>query len=243
MSLLSDLLSSLKEDRPVEEAWACVFWTAVVAGRCGLASTTPPSSPHGGAPIRDVGHLARRSARTLAEWLTSSNTLEASIGLAALNALVSPPQEHLSEGDIVEILLREARGKRLAVVGHFPFLGKLSQEAKELQVLELAPAPGELPAEEAAKVLPQAEVVAITGSALINHTLEGLLKLCPQASFRAVVGPSTPLSPVLFDYGVDVLAGVEVVDIPEVLRYIREGANFRQVKGVRKVTLERKRLG
>jgi len=44
-----------------------------------------------------------------------------------------------------------------------------------------------------------------------------------------VLGPSTPLSPVLFDYGVDLLCGSIVTDIEPVLRAVRQGANFRQV--------------
>jgi uncharacterized protein (DUF4213/DUF364 family) len=173
----------------------------------------------------------------LAEYAKSANTLEASIGVAALNSL-RPAEANLSAQDGLQLLLREGRGKRVAVVGHFPFLERLGGEATELLVLEKHPSPGELPEEEAARVLPQADVAAITGSALINHTLEPLLALCRPECYVLVMGPSTPLSPVLFEYGADALAGVEVVNPRQVLRHIQEGATFRQVKGVRKVTME-----
>ncbi len=240
MSLLEDLLSSLKEDQPVQEVHTCVFWTAVIAGRCGLASTIPPAGPHASQLVRGVGKLAGGSARQLAEYAKSSNTLEASIGVAALNSLLKPMEAHLSHQDVLQLLLREAKGRRLAVVGHFPFLERLRGEAGELFVLEKNPSQGELPEEEAGRALSRAEVVAITGSALINHTLEQLLALCRPGSYVLVIGPSTPLSPVLFDYGADALAGVEVVDTPELLRHIQEGATFRQVRGVRKVTMNRR---
>ncbi len=58
----------------------------------------------------------------------------------------------------------------------------------------------------------QADIVAITGSALINHSIERLLNLCRPESFVVVLGPTTPLSPVLFDHGVDVICGTRVVD-------------------------------
>ena len=53
-----------------------------------------------------------------------------------------------------------------------------------------------------------------------------------------VLGPSTPLSPVMADYGVNLLAGSIVEDIPAVLAAIGQGANFRQVHkaGVRLIT-------
>ncbi|MDH5468886.1 MAG: DUF364 domain-containing protein, partial [Candidatus Aminicenantes bacterium] len=53
------------------------------------------------------------------------------------------------------------------------------------------------------------------------------------------LGPSTPLSTVLFDYGFDAISGSMVTDRDRVLNCISQGANFRQVKGVRKVTLRR----
>jgi uncharacterized protein (DUF4213/DUF364 family) len=54
-----------------------------------------------------------------------------------------------------------------------------------------------------------------------------------------MLGPSTPLSPVLFDHGMDILSGSIVVDRDRVLDCISQGANFRQVRGVRKVTMRR----
>jgi len=54
-----------------------------------------------------------------------------------------------------------------------------------------------------------------------------------------MLGPSTPLSPVLFDYGLDALSGSIVVDRDQLLTCISQGANFRQVRGVRKVIIKR----
>jgi uncharacterized protein len=116
---------------------------------------------------------------------------------------------------------------------------RLRQAVGELFVLELRPQEGDLPAEAVQGVLPSADVVAITGSTLVNGTLEGLLALCRPASFVVVLGPTTPLSPILFDYGVDVVSGTQVVDTPRVLRFVSEGATFRQIKGVRLLTMSR----
>jgi len=71
--------------------------------------------------------------------------------------------------------------------------------AGRLWVLERRPVEGDLPAEMAAEVLPQADVAAITGTSLINHTFEGLMKLCRPDALVIVLGPTAPLSPVLFD--------------------------------------------
>ncbi len=86
-----------------------------------------------------------------------------------------------------------------------------------------------------------ADIVAISGTTLINHTFEELMTLCRPDALVLVLGPSTPLSPVMFDYGVDILSGSVVVSTDAVLRAVSEGANFRQVHpyGVRLVTMQR----
>ena len=45
-----------------------------------------------------------------------------------------------------------------------------------------------------------------------------------------LVGPSVPLSPVLFDYGVDVIGGAWVEDEPDVYKKILQGASPRNMK-------------
>jgi len=124
-------------------------------------------------------------------------------------------------------------------VGHFPFVSALREAAARLWVLELRPRPGDVGAEEAQAAVPEADIVAITGSAFINHTVERLLSLCQPESFVVVLGPTTPLSPVLFDYGVDVISGTRVVDPELALRCLSEGATFRQIRGIRLLTMER----
>jgi uncharacterized protein (DUF4213/DUF364 family) len=109
----------------------------------------------------------------------------------------------------------------------------------ELIVLEQNPQPGDMPAKEASEILPQADVVAITATTLINHTLEELLAYCSSQALIIILGPSTPLSPHLFEYTVDILCGSIVEDIEPVLQVVGQGGNFRQLHqvGVRTVTM------
>ncbi len=60
-------------------------------------------------------------------------------------------------------------------------------------------------------------------------------------SFVALIGPTTPLTPVLLDYGIDVISGSKVVDPQEVIRFISQGATFRELHhhGVRLLTMVR----
>ncbi len=237
MAILDELLDSLDHDAPVRSIWVGVHWTCVCSRYGGLASTLTGDSPHGHDSVRDVGHLHEKSARELAEYARSENPLEVSIGFAALNSLLEVDESHSVEINAAEVLAEHGRGKNVALIGHFPFIPKLREAVGNLWVIEQRPAEGEYPASAAADLLSQAGVVAITGTALMNHTLDGLLALCRPDSTIMILGPSTPLSPVLFKHGATLLSGVRVTDEAAALRTIGQAASFKQVEGVRLLTL------
>jgi len=237
MNIIDDLLASLHEDAPIRAILTGVHWTAVCSRFCGLASTILGEKPHGHDRVRQVGSLHTLNARELAEFARSDNLLEASLGVAAINSLLEVDEKTAVEINALEVLLEHGPGKPVVVVGHFPFIPKLRQAVGELFVIERHPLAGEYPTEAAEKLIPQAEVVAITGSALINHTLDGLLNLCQPSAMVLVLGPSTPLSAVLFDHGADIISGTRVLDEASALRTISQGATFQQVEGVKLLTL------
>lgn len=247
MSLIDDLLAALP-DGPVWEVQVGAFWTAVaveVEGhrRCGLASTLRDEDHHhgGGPAVRDAGSLMERSARELAELTHSESLMEAAIGMAAINALLPPQEEQWVDLNAEEVIAQHGAGKRVALVGHFPFVPRLRERVGRLWVLEQHPRGDDLPADAAPDVVPQADVLAITGTTLINRTFEGLMALRRPEALVLVLGPSTPLSPVMFDHGVHILSGSVVEDVEAVLRAVSQGANFRQLhrQGVRLVTMQK----
>lgn len=238
MSILDALLAELPRDNvPVRHVFVGVHWTAVCSKGCGLASSLTGDGPHGQDRIRDVGSLHDKTAQQLAAWVHSDNLLEASIGMAALNSLLEVDVARAVEVNAAEVLAREGSGKNIAVVGHFPFVDRLRTLARNLWVIEKRPSQGDLPEEAAAEHLPQADVVAITGTTLINHTLEPLLKLCPATALVMILGPSTPLSPVFYGHGVNMISGAVVVDEAAAVRTVQQGAVFPQVQGVRLLTM------
>jgi uncharacterized protein (DUF4213/DUF364 family) len=174
--------------------------------------------------------LLKHSGRELTDLLRSSNTLEASIGMAAFNALLDVDENACREVNAEEVILEQGAGRRVAIVGHFPFVERVRQAASECWVIELHPHPGDLGAEWASEVLPQADVVALTGTSLINHTFDELIRLCRPDAFTLLLGPSAPLSPLLSDAGVDCVSGTLVTEPERVLRSLSQGATFRQIK-------------
>jgi uncharacterized protein (DUF4213/DUF364 family) len=170
----------------------------------------------------------------------SDKLLEASIGMATINSLIEIDTDRCSEINAFDLLAQKGEGKDMAVIGHFPFVPKLKGIARNLWVIEQRPLSGDLEADQAADILPRCQVVGITSTAFINHTLEALLELC-QGAFVMLLGPTTPLTPLLFDYGIDAISGSQVVDETQVVRYVSQGATFQQLHhaGIRLLTTTR----
>jgi uncharacterized protein (DUF4213/DUF364 family) len=240
--LLKDILSLIESDHDVSDIRTCVYWTAVTSFRCGLASTMAASiPPQEGNQVENAGELLPTGAKALAELSVSDRILEASIGIAAMNSLLPIDESQCVDLNAAEEIHARGQGKRIAIIGHFPFVKKLREVARELWVFELPgrARPGDITGETITDLLPQADIVAITSTTLINHTLGEILDLVKPDAYKIMLGPSSPLSSVLFDYGLDAISGSIVTDRDKVLRCISQGANFRQVRGVRKVILRR----
>jgi uncharacterized protein (DUF4213/DUF364 family) len=246
-TVIDDLLASTPEG-VVRDVRVGVFWTAVVAEvggerRCGLASNLHREGHchSGGTGVGEAGRLLERDARELAELARSRSLMEASIGVATLNALLPRDESAYVDLNAEEVIARHGEGKRVAVVGNFPFIPRLRERVATLSVFDEDSRDDCLPAEAAADVIPRADVVAITAAALVNDTLDELIALRRSGSLLLILGPSTPLSPVLYDHGADYLSGALVENVEAVLAAVCQGGNFRQIRrrGVRLVTMSR----
>lgn len=238
MTLLEQLLADLPtEPVPVRNVIIGVHWTLISSKYCGLGSTLTDHGPHGHSLVREVGMLHQKSAQELAQWILSDNLLEASIGIVAINSLIAIDENQMEQINAAGVIERHCGGKNLVVVGHFPFVDRMKTIAKNCWVIEKRPAVGDFPEQAMHEYIPQAQVIAITGTALINHTIENLLSLCPKDSLVMVLGPSTPLTPLLFQFGVSFLSGARVIDEEAAIKTIQQGAAFPQVQGVRLFTM------
>jgi uncharacterized protein (DUF4213/DUF364 family) len=243
MQIINDLLSRLNYDAPVERVVQGAFQTAVLTRRCGLASTPHDAGPHHDkSPVKEAGHLLKHDAAGLARKALSASPNEAAIGMATINSLLNVDAQQYEELNAAELIARKGENKKVAIVGHFPFVPRLRPVVKELWVIEKNPQEGDFGETSSANLIPQADVIGITGTALTNHTMEDLLKLCRPDAYVIVLGGTAPLSPVLFDYGIDAVSGTLVVDPELVFRYVSQGATFRQIKGIRLLTMMREKI-
>lgn len=187
------------------------------------------------------GKMHGRRAAELATEAFSDHGIRRAVGIATINALADccwrrrpHPDVELRQGvdafDATDI----RPGDNVVVVGAFvPFLKELKRRGHSFLVLEQDPAtlkPDELPffrrAEQAPQILPQADVALITGSTLVNNTLEQLLALARPEARVTVVGPTVGMLPDPFlDRGADVLGCVRITEPDAFLDLLAEGGS------------------
>jgi uncharacterized protein (DUF4213/DUF364 family) len=164
--------------------------------------------------------------RALAECVKSWEFVEAGLGLAAINAWYNDRERlcalglDISDRPFVEdrsadpfiTLQNEIKGKRVTVVGHFPYIDKLFAPVCDMAIIEkFNPKDGDYPEQAAEFLLPESEYVFISAYTFVEKTLPRYLALSRNAKVT-IVGPSTPVAPVLHEFGVHSLAGFCIRD-------------------------------
>jgi uncharacterized protein (DUF4213/DUF364 family) len=202
-------------------------WTMVCSGdNAGIAMTVREKTRPAGISSFCRGMPLRELAAAVKSW----NFAEASLGMAAINAYWNSAEREtvaraLQRGktEAFSAWRDRVRGKKAAVIGHFPRLEEKLGGVCELSILEKRPLPGDYPDSACEFLLPLQDFVFATGVTLTNKTLPRLLELARGAGI-ILTGPSVPLAPLLFDWGVRDLQGFVVTD-PALCRKIINGEN------------------
>lgn len=234
MKLVNALLDSISgTNENIDNILIGLHWISATSRHTGVSHIFRGDQ---GFELKDAGSLLGKGVLETASLLRSWQPLEASLGLAAFNSLMEPEGEQVNVHDYI---LGKAPGRTVTCIGRFPFYPELARIAARAYLLELEPREGELPPYAAEEVVPESDLVVITGTTLINKTMQRLLELS-RNGIAVVLGPSTPMSPVLFDFGASVVAGVRVTD-PDALRLsLSQGVKFyRRIAGIEPVTMFR----
>lgn len=229
--LYDHLIGQIPDGVYVRDYCLGIHWSYVEADcGCGVAFTTRNGAKRTckddlrGKPLREVAELAK-------SWCFE----EATLGIAALNAWYARKELLDPLGAAYDTANDEEVGKRggssqkdafemyrprierangdahVVVVGHFPHVEKIAEYAK-LTVLERSCRDEwDTPDPACEYVMPSADYAFITGVTLINKTAPRLLDLAKKATV-CMVGPSVIMTPYLFDWGVETLAGSVVAD-------------------------------
>ena len=172
---------------------------------------------------RIEGLTLREAAGAVKSW----NLEEASLGLAAANAFYNTPERIDALGvrstmDIYSTVGIDLRGLTVGIIGHMKGPKGLREQAKAVYTLERAPQEGDYPDSACDLLLPQCDLVLISGSTITNKTLPHLLELCENATV-ILQGPSVPLCPELLELGIDRITGMAVSDRAAIHERVEQG--------------------
>jgi uncharacterized protein (DUF4213/DUF364 family) len=253
----------------VERVVVGLFFTGVKltngsAGSCATPIKTIPEAvccPSSAMAMPFPGKLAGRRAADLAREALSGHGIRRAVGIATVNALADRcwqrrphPDVELRPGvdafDATEI----RKSDKVVVVGAFvPFLKELKRRGQAFLVLEQDSAtlkadelPFFRPADQAAEIVPEADVVLITGATLVNNTLEDLLALVRPETRVTIVGPTVGMLPDAFlARGADALGCVKITDADAFLDLLAEGGSGYHFFGrsAQKLVLARRPVG
>ena len=248
-AMIGAIFGSELDEITIERAVVGLFFTGVKLsnGTAGTSATPIKSIPEAvccpssAMAMPFPGKLRGRRAVDLAHEALSGHGIRRAVGIATVNALAyccwqrrPHPDIDLHHGvdafDATDI----RHGDKVVVVGAFvPFLKELKRRGQAFLVLEQDSAtlkadelPFFRPAEQAAEILPDADVVLITGSTLVNNTLEDLLALARSDARVTVVGPTVGMLPDAFlARGADVLGCVRITEPDAFLDLLAEGGS------------------
>ncbi len=194
-------------------------------GRVGLAALLLHELPAVCSVFPDAGKLAGSKARSLlSNIIEGQNPLTKALGLTAANAILSAAsgEDERDSLSIMKLLPED----HVAMVGLFtPMVPKIEATGAKLTVIERNPARlAVLDKKESGRILKECTVAIITATALLNDTLEEVLNGLGNPRHVAILGPSTPLCPEIFQgTPVNHLGGAAVRDTKKVMQIISEG--------------------
>jgi uncharacterized protein (DUF4213/DUF364 family) len=249
IAAVTDILGPELDEIAVERAVIGLFFTGVKlttghAGACATPIKTIPEAvccPSSAMAMPFPGKMRGKPARDAIKEAFSDHGIRRAVGIAAVNALAElcwerrpNPEAELRHGiDAFDANSFQPNDLAVVVGAFVPFLKELKRRGQSFLVLEKDPdtlKPEEMPfyrpAAAAREVVPQADVLLITGTTLINDTLEDLLSWARPEARVTVVGPTVGLMPqAFFKRGADILGGVKITQPDAFLDLLAEGGS------------------
>ena len=225
---------SLAGEERIADVRVGLGYTAVrlESGKAGVAATLRYLVDGGGCSLLPyAGTLAGKEAAEIVPMLGSKNIVEASIGLATINALSQWEGDAGSSNDDLVQLLRIGPSDRVGMIGDItPVFERIRRHAKECVVFDEGK-PRESGITETTleeDLLPKCDVVILSATSLLNKTFDRMIALSSGAREICVMGPSTPMLPDVFrPRGVTLLSGRRFTDPDRLMRVVSEAGGTR----------------
>jgi uncharacterized protein len=249
INTLKGKLGDRLDDLAIERIMIGIFFTGVklTNGHGGLCFTpikTIPEAvccPSSAKAMPNSGKIKGTKAAKIIDGMFYGNAMKRAIGIAVMNALSNTVWE--TQGSNGHTIIRDADplenyvfpegGKAVVVGALIPYMRMLKNQKREFSILEKDVStlkPDELerhvPESMALEKVAEADLLIITGTTLINDTLEELLDAAKPGADIIVVGPTASMLPgAFFDRGVKSIGGVMVTQPDQLLDILAEAGS------------------
>jgi len=192
-----------------------------------------------------AGKLTDIHLSEVLNWSLGPPSIKKIIGIAALNGTsqhilrILNPYKKI-EGNLLDFIEIEENTSVTFIGLIKPLIRKVSKITQAITLIEdNIPIPAEFEHSKSKKSINQldpeeisTEILFCTGTTLINDTLEKILDLYKNRAQKIIIiGPSVSLIPdILFDYGVNIVGGMEIIDSETTLKVLQEGGGTRLFK-------------
>jgi uncharacterized protein len=255
-SVIAETIEIIKEKfpTPLQEVWVDdlvigIFFTGVkLSTSHGGVAFTPigeiPEAvccPTTAARMPQAGNLEGNPVSEILKYAMDPNVLKSAIGVATLNALT---QLVIESGDRREYeivkdkdgfdLLEIQPDETITLIGAFgPYIRRLKMMGnpffiveKNSQTLRTDEMKYFKPESEISSALEKSSVVIITGTAIVNHTIDPILSSFTNSKRTAIIGPTASMIPdAFFKKGVQVMAGIRILNPDGMIEILKQGGS------------------
>jgi len=249
MKLLNRELADSMGSLTVERVTIGIFFTGVkLSNGSGGICFTPVKEipeavccPSSAKAMPSAGRLKGRKVTTVLKEMRQRNPLKKAIGIATMNALSSaywdkhPPERYVIKKGVDAFDELDIPDQAyVTVVGALvPIIKVLKKRGHRFSILEMDKntlKEDELefyvPVKKATVAIGKADILVITGTTLINDTLEGILKHAKPGANILLVGPTASMLPnAFFSRGISAIGGIIVTDPDKLLDVLAEGGS------------------
>lgn len=205
-----------------------------------------------------TGKFRGRPVTDFFDALFDRSPMKRAIGIAILNALSATFLEQgreseytIEKGSDALEMIEIPDGANVVVIGALvPILQRLKKRGSPFSIIEMDPRtlkddemPFWVPVERTVEVVPGADLLVITGTTLLFHSLEPILACAKKGAQVVVVGPTASMLPgAFFRRGVTVLGGDLVIRPDDLLDILSEGGSGYHFfgKSAERITIQRR---
>jgi uncharacterized protein (DUF4213/DUF364 family) len=226
-----------------------IFFTGVKlsTGHSGVAFTPIGEIPEAvccpttAARMPQAGNLEGSPVSEILKYSLDSNVLKSAMGIATLNALTQWIIESEEKGEYQVIqdkdgfdLLKIQPHETVSLIGAFgPYIRRLKTMGNPFFIIEKNPQTLRTDEikyfkseSEMASALGRSNVVIITGTAIVNHSIDLILSSITEEKRTAIIGPTASMIPdAFFKRGVGVMAGVRILNPHLMVNILKQGGS------------------